>query len=645
MPDPAKNTAFLLKALRQLGLRQLWHYAHYQFRLRTGILRWKTRPVPYSRAAADAGELQIPLFPLPDPEQYRSLATPNREQILTEADEILEGQVRLFGGRLRPLRLTLDTPLDHWTRHTSSQHNGEDIKLIWEPARFGWAAVLYRAWLLTGDPAYPEAFWQRLEEFTEANPPNLGPHWASAQEVALRLMAAAFAAGVFRDADATTPARLDLLKGLAASHADRIAATLDYARAQNNNHLLSEAAGLYTATALLPGHPRAGKWRDLGWRWFHRGVQSQIDSDGGYVQHSTNYLRLVLQLALYVKRIAEARGDDFPTGSADRLAAAANWLTTLMDADSGRIPNLGGNDGAYFLPLTSYPYADFRPVLLTARQAFIEPTHQPEEMTLWLGSSPPEAKPELPAPFVLRLEGQSSWAYLRAARFSSRPAHADQLHLDLWWRGMNITIDPGVYQYNAAPPWRNPLDDSAVHNTLTLNSQPQMTKAGQFLWLDWAQARLLDTSRDDRGRLTWTVAEHNGYRHLGILHRRTVSVEGDRWMVRDQVWPHGKSTRSAAAVAIRLHWLLPDWPFEFNNGILRLNHPDGEITMRIRFQEGEPEYSLVRAGERVFGDQPADPVRGWFSPTYAEKIPALSLAVTVQAAPPQTITTLIELPD
>jgi hypothetical protein len=122
-------------------------------------------------------------------------------------------------------------------------------------------------------------------------------------------------------------------------------------------------------------------------------------------------------------------------------------------------------------------------------------------------------------------------------------------------------------------------------------------------------------------------------------------VEGDRWMVRDQVWPHGKSTRSAAPVAIRLHWLLPDWPFEFNNGILRLNHPGGEITLRIRFQEGEPEYSLVRAGERVFGDQPADPVRGWYSPTYAEKLPALSLAVTVQAAPPQTITTLIELPD
>lgn len=639
----------LLKALRQLGLRQLWHYARYQFRLRTGLLRWRTRPVPYRRATADAGKLHLPLFPLPDPDQYRRLVASNREQILTEAGEVLAGQVRLFGGHLRPLRLTLDEPLDHWTRHTGSQHNGEDIKLVWEPARFGWAALLCRAWLLAGDPvgdpAYPEAFWQRLEEFTGANPPNLGPHWASAQEAALRLMAVAFAAGVFRDTGTTTPDRLELLTGLTVSHADRIAATLDYARAQNNNHLLSEAAGLYTAAALLPGHPRAGKWRKLGWRWFHHAVQTQIEPDGAYAQHSTNYLRLVLQLALFVMRIAAASGEDFPSMSTTRLAAATQWLATLLDEQSGGVPNLGGNDGAYFLPLTSEPYADYRPVLLAARQAFIGSPAPQDEMTMWLGGNPPKTNPEPPTPSVLRLEGLSSWACLRAARFHSRPAHADQLHLDLWWRGMNFTLDPGVYQYNADPPWHNPLDTTAVHNTLTINGQPQMTKAGQFLWLDWAQARQLDTGRDDHGRLTWAVAEHDGYRRLGVLHRRTVSVEGDRWMIRDQVWPQDKPARRAAPVTVRLHWLLPDLEWAFNNGILRLGAGTREITLRIRFQEGEPEYQLARAGENLYGDAPPDPVCGWFSPTYAEKIPALSLAAVATALPPLTITTLIELPD
>jgi hypothetical protein len=74
-----------------------------------------------------------------------------------------------------------------------------------------------------------------------------------------------------------------------AAHAARIPPTLAYARAQNNNHLLTEAVGLYTAGAALAEHPRADYWRDLGWRWLNAALQSQIDGDGTYIQHSTNY--------------------------------------------------------------------------------------------------------------------------------------------------------------------------------------------------------------------------------------------------------------------------------------------------------------------------------------------------------------------
>ena len=60
-------------------------------------------------------------------------------------------------------------------------------------------------------------------------------------------------------------------------YAERIPPTLGYARAQNNNHLLSEAAALYTAAAVLPEHPGAARWRRLGWRWLQAGLDEQID--------------------------------------------------------------------------------------------------------------------------------------------------------------------------------------------------------------------------------------------------------------------------------------------------------------------------------------------------------------------------------
>ena len=133
-----------------------------------------------------------------------------------------------------------------------------------------------------------------------------------------------------------------------------------------------------------------------------------------------------------------------------------------------------------------------------------------------------------------------SWAYLRAARFTSRPGHADQLHLDLWWQGLNLAQDPGTYRYTAAPPWDNALASTLVHNTLSVDGREQMTRAGRFLYLDWAQAspaRARPGCRMAPG--SGSRASHDGYRRLGVTHQRQVTAFQDgRWLVEDSL--HGR---------------------------------------------------------------------------------------------------------
>ena len=51
------------------------------------------------------------------------------------------------------------------------------------------------------------------------------------------------------------------------------------------------------------------------------------------------------------------------------------------------------------------------------------------------------------------LRGPETWGMVRCAEYRDRPAHADQLHLDLWWRGANIALDSGTYLYNPEPEW------------------------------------------------------------------------------------------------------------------------------------------------------------------------------------------------
>lgn len=619
-------------AIQELGLVSVWRYVKYQTLLRSGWLRMQTPSGGAHFGDADYGLRSI-VAPGNEADLKKSIGADGLQALLAEADEVSNGRVRLFGTTPRALQFG-ELSTQHWTNFHDQLPDGSDIKPIWEAGRFGWATVLARAYWLTRDERYAETFWQRFGEFTAKHPANQGPHWSSAQEVALRMISWAFCFSLFADSASSGAARKHALANSLAQHAERIPPTLDYALAQNNNHLLSEAAGLYTAGSMLPAHPKARAWRKLGMDLFNVGIRRQIHDDGAYAQHSANYHRLMLQLGLWIATVAQANDERLAEPIAERVSKATGWLARLIDEDSGHVANLGPNDGAYILPLSVLGFSDHRPVLKAAGAAFsgghLLPSGPWEEMELWLGIRAGKKQPPMTATAPLRLDGKASWAYLRAAQFHERPGHADQLHLDLWWRGHNIAMDAGTYLYNAPAPWDNALASTRVHNTLTINGRNQMERAGRFLWLRRANGR--GWAEGDR-----LIAEHDGYRALGLSHRRKVETHGSTWTVRDEI--SGNST----PITARLHWLLPDWPWRLDGTTLRLSASNGEIRLRIEAETGAT-LSVVRAGEVVAGGTASDPVLGWVSRTYGEKQPALALLADLSGQPPLTITTTWELP-
>ena len=585
--------------------------------------------------------------------------------LVSEADEIVAGEVRLFGGEPQPLNLAPRGYLHHWTAYEkggAALAACEDIKFLWEPARFGWAYTLGRAYTLTGTEAYPAAFWRYFEVFQESNPVNMGPNWTSAQEVAFRILAFTFAAQVFSTSSHTTAERQSRIARAVAEHAARIPGTLVYARSQNNNHLLSEALGLITASLSLPEHPDARRWGGLGWKWFNRGLESQIEEDGTYSQHSTNYHRLMLVLALWGKSVPSAASGLKATrlsGKALRkLSAAVKWLLALCDSDNGQVPNLGPNDGANILPLTTLPYNDYRPVLQAAARTFLgRPVFDPgpwDEMGLWFGTGD-GFEPISTTSNGIRdagirwsssntvLKAANSWGYLRAARFKGRPGHADQLHLDLWWRGLNVVQDAGTYLYNASPPWDNALMHTKVHNTLMIDNREQMTRAGRFLYLDRAQAEIL--GREKAADASWEriSARHDGYLAIGLIHTRKMTAYiDDHWVVEDFIQPVQDQVVPSLP-EIRLHWLLPDWPWEISEMEdlrlrLKLKSPYGWLNLDIFEITGSEKlltnHQLARCGELLSGAGSVSPILGWVSPTYGLKHPALSFAVRITSKLP-----------
>ncbi|HLF84875.1 MAG TPA: alginate lyase family protein, partial [Blastocatellia bacterium] len=520
----------------------------------------------------------------------------------------------------------------HWSEIGDFDHG--DIKIIWEPSRFGFAYALVRAYWRTGYESYAELFWKAAEDWRDKNPPQLGPNWKCGQEISFRVMAWCFALYGFLESAASTAERFEMLAQMIAVSGCRIEANLDYALSQHNNHGISEAAGLFTIGGLFPELGAAARWKHMGREALEGQGRELIYDDGSFSQHSANYQRLMLHDYLWALRLADLHGEPFSEEVKQRVAKACEFLYQIQDGPSGRVPCYGQNDGSLILPLNNCDYDDFRPVIQAAHYLFSDRRSYEsgpwDEDLLWMfGPDAVSAPVDDTARVDLRadvggyytLRCDTGFAFVRCASFRDRPGQADMLHVDLWWRGQNVALDPGSHSYNAPAPWDNPLAHTAYHNTVTVDDADQMERAGKFLWLPWLHGRVRCNKRSLAGHLAYWEGEHDGYERLKspVSHRRGVLRIGEEsWLILDRL-------TSRERHRYRLHWLLPDLPFAWDEGRgrLTLRTPVGDYVATMMSMGGDT-FSLVRADETS--------PRGWRAPYYNDREPALSLAAEARAA-------------
>jgi len=626
-------------AIKELGFQPVWFNLIYRLGLLSGYYRLITPMTTYPAwdEKQQASEKRLDTIT-----GLLSLAQPGKaasRRIIEAADNITQGHFKLYGSIPTPIQFNTSYNA-HWTSYELGRTSAGvvDIKDIWEPARFSWVCILAQAYYLKHDDKYPAFFWDKFEAFFENNPPNTGPNWMNGQEVALRLISFVFAWQAFINSSRSTIERTGKLQVALAAHAQRILSTLPYARAQRNNHLLSEAAGLYTAGLMFPNLPDAHRWKRTGRNLFIQGMRDQITPSGGYIQQSVSYHRLMLQLAIWMQVLTQLDGTTiFPDDVLIKITSAIHWLEPLIFSKRGKAPNLGANDGANILPIGSSDITDYRPVLEQAKFVF------PSSGKINDGKDIQD-----PDQVVVIKESRQT-ACLRAARYHGRPSHADQLHLDLWWNNRNIALDAGTYRYNAPDPWGNVLAGTVYHNTLTINGMNQMIRAGRFLWLRQAKIHHLTIQRDPGGQIREISAEHDGYRQIGATHARKVTLHPDGkrgWLVQDDILPEN-GIPTAAVYTIRLAWLLPDWEWELDKLTFRIFSPSR--TIRLGFaakgvEEKSISLNVYRAGEALTNTHISDPTWGWYSPSYGLKEPALAVHLIAQGTLPMQISTRWRLP-
>lgn len=452
----------------------------------------------------------------------------------------------------------VENPLRPWWQIGDFEPQIGDIKALWEPSRFDWVlAFAQRA--MQGHSEALQQLNDWLNHWCLHNPPYCGVNWKCGQEASIRVMHLAMAAIILGQVKNPQPALLILVS----QHLHRIAPTVSYAMAQDNNHGTSEAAALFIGGSwlMLHGNASAAKWYKQGRYWLEERASKLIGPQGSFSQHSLTYHRLMLDtysmVELWRRQMSLAPLSVHCTG---RLAAATTWLGIML---AGRRdgPNLGANDGARLLQLTDTDYRDFRPSLQLAAVLFLAKSAVAavgpwDDVLAWFGLTKPAEHADFPVNVTLDDGGYAvmsvghAWAMLRYPRFRFRPSQADALHVDLWLKGVNLLHDAGSYSYNTESVWQRYFPGTASHNTVQFDDCDQMPRLGRFLFGDWLRTHNLQPVEYTKDGVAAGAAYRN---RLGHSHSRNVLLSRTQLSVRDVV--AGFSRRAV------LRWHLPpaDW--------------------------------------------------------------------------------------
>lgn len=416
-----------------------------------------------------------------------------------------------------------------------------DIKLVWELSRMDWVLALAQR-VRQGDAVALERLNIWLADWCKHNPPYLGPNWKCGQEASIRVMHLACAALLLGQVREALPG----LRDLVVLHLKRIAPTVQYAMAQDNNHGTSEAAALFIGGSWLAalGHKDGTRWESSGRRWLENRVGRLIGPQGSFSQYSLNYHRVMLDTL----SIAEVWRKQlvlpaFSKALYERVGAAGQWLRHMTNPVNGDGPNVGANDGARLLQLTDSEYRDHRPsvqlamVLFLGQRAYSKAGPWDDALA-WLGI-PLSKEVATPLPHLVADDGGfavlrrgPAMAMLRYPRFRYRPSHADALHLDLWLGGENLLRDAGTYSYNTEPQWLAYFPGTASHNTVQFDDRDQMPRIGRFLFGDWLRTEGLPGLMEDEFGVHIGASYKDAH---GGRHHRAIQLDDGMMRVKDEI--------------------------------------------------------------------------------------------------------------
>lgn len=426
----------------------------------------------------------------------------------------------------------------HWSR--VPEFPEADLKLVWEPSRFGWAFDLARLHALDPTAGSPDVFWHLFEDWCESNQPFQGVNWSCGQEAAVRFMAVVFAVKAFRG-EGLNEHRAELLAKFADVTAKRVMSHWRYARSQDNNHIVSEAVGLIGVGLTFPMLRSAQTAFKLGEKLLCEACDRLVFEDGGTSQYSSNYHRVFVDNFIWAVWLYRTAAIEPPLALSAALERAADLMCAITNPVQGDMASYGHNDGAHLLPLGFDAHSDVRSTLTTAASVvnsqWLSGPPAMEEGALWLFASRPANPPQPltnrgPKVQIFKDGGISiitcgrDRAVIRGGRQHFRAAQCDFGHIELWIDGKKRVTDLGTASYKSTD--LPDLGATKYHNAPHIPHTEQMLQLSRFLRYGPPAVSVHRTTADALWSATFTLAN-------GTAFTRSITHDDNGWHIADSV--------------------------------------------------------------------------------------------------------------
>jgi outer membrane protein assembly factor BamB len=546
--------------LANMGLRYVAYRLFYELKRKSGALKWKFPAHIQPAQLINLSEwktISKPFF-FQSREDLQLEKKPNN-QLKESFENAIKGKIQFFSSGYFDLGTDYDWIKNpetgykydirkHWTEINDFSKEAGDIKYVWEKSRFSFLYTIIR-YDYHFNKDHSEFVFQQITDWIEKNPLNFGPNYKCSQEISLRLLNWIFALYFYKNASVLTEAIFQKIIQSIYWQLHHVYKNIRFSKITvRNNHALTETLALYIIPTLFPQFPNASGWKRKGKKWFEEEVAYQIYEDGTFLQFSMNYHRVAVQLLTWAIKVSELNNETLAPVVYDRAYKSIDFLYQCQEDSNGYLPNYGSNDGALFFKLSDNNYRDYRPqlnalhILLTGKSLYPEAS----EDVAWYGAkSKPHFNPlkkqfgictfELGGYFLIR--EADTLTFIRCGKHFDRPAHADNLHIDIWYKGENVLLDGGSYQYNTEEKLSKYFVGTASHNTVMLGDEDQMLKGSRFIWYYWSQA--IEANLEEQDEYYEFSGKISCFRQLSgkIVHGRFVrKIKGKpEWIVTDVI--------------------------------------------------------------------------------------------------------------